>query len=279
MEFITSNILVVDDYEPWRTYACLTLQKQPELRVIGEVSDGLEAVHQAQKLQPDLILLDIGLPTLDGIEAARRIRKVSPGSRILFVSANRSADLAEEALRTGAVGYAVKSGGATELMSAVKAVLEGTQFVSTLLTGHEPRDQIDRHFIDHHPGRRNIAPIQSKPQGHGGGHGVSLYPNDATLVDGLTRFVKSALKNGDVAIVVATESHQADILQLLQRDGVDVPGVVESHRYISLDAVDSLRSLVVDGWDDEARTAGGEYHDLLDAVKTATKKNLKIAVG
>jgi DNA-binding NarL/FixJ family response regulator len=89
---------VVDDYEPWRRYFSAALQKQPELQVIGEVSDGLEAVQQAEELQPDLILLDIGLPTLNGIEAARRIRKVSPASRIPFVSENCSADIAEEAL-------------------------------------------------------------------------------------------------------------------------------------------------------------------------------------
>lgn len=73
------------------------------------MSDGLEAVQQAERLQPDIILLDIGLPTLNGIEAARRIREVSPTSKILFVSENRSPDIAEEALSTGAGGYVVKS--------------------------------------------------------------------------------------------------------------------------------------------------------------------------
>ena len=74
----TIRVLVVDDYEPWRRFVCSTLQKRPELQVVGEVSDGLEAVQQAEQLQPDLIVLDIGLPTMNGIEAARRIREVSP---------------------------------------------------------------------------------------------------------------------------------------------------------------------------------------------------------
>ena len=129
------RVLVVDDYEPWRRFACTTLLKQPELRVIGEVSDGLEAVQQAERLQPDLILLDVGLPTLNGIEAARRIREVSPASKILFVSENRSADVAEEALSTGAGGYIVKSDAPNELLPAVKAVLEGKRFVSASLAG------------------------------------------------------------------------------------------------------------------------------------------------
>jgi DNA-binding NarL/FixJ family response regulator len=130
------RVLVVEDCEPWRRYFSTALQKQPELQVIGEVSDGLEAVHQAEELQPDLILLDIGLPTLNGIEAARRIRKVSPASRILFVSENRSADIAEEALSTGASGYAVKSDAESELLPAVKAVLEGKRFISASLASH-----------------------------------------------------------------------------------------------------------------------------------------------
>jgi DNA-binding NarL/FixJ family response regulator len=130
------RVLVVDDYEPWRRFASTALLKQPELQVIGEVSDGLEAVQQAQQLQPDLILLDIGLPTLNGIEAARRIREVSPASKVLFVSENRSPDTAEEALSTGAGGYIVKSDAVSDLLPAIKAVLSGKRFISASLAGH-----------------------------------------------------------------------------------------------------------------------------------------------
>src|SRR5436190_24327875 len=98
------------------------LQRQPELQIIGAVFDGLEVVQQAQELHPDLILLDIGLPTINGIEAARRIRESAPQSKILFVSENRSLDIAEEALSTGA-GYVVKSDAASELLPAIKAIL------------------------------------------------------------------------------------------------------------------------------------------------------------
>jgi DNA-binding NarL/FixJ family response regulator len=136
LEGSTNRILVVDDYEPWRRFASTTLREQPELEVVGQVSDGLEAVQKAQQLQPDLILLDIGLPTLNGIEAARRIRVVSPTSKILFVSENRSPDIAEEALSTGAGGYVIKSDAGSELLPAVKAVLEGKRFISASLAGH-----------------------------------------------------------------------------------------------------------------------------------------------
>ena len=90
---------MVDDYAPFRHFVRSTLRNLPGLQVIAEVSDGLEAVQQAQQLQPDLILLDIGLPNLNGIEAARQILELSPASKILFVSENRSWDIAGEALR------------------------------------------------------------------------------------------------------------------------------------------------------------------------------------
>jgi DNA-binding NarL/FixJ family response regulator len=129
------RVLVVDDYAPWRGFVSTTLRKDPELEIVGNASDGLEAVQEAQQLQPDVVLLDIGLPKLNGLEVARRIREVSPASKILVVSQNNSADVARKALETGALGYVVKSDGPKELVSAVKAVLEGKRFISSGLAG------------------------------------------------------------------------------------------------------------------------------------------------
>jgi DNA-binding NarL/FixJ family response regulator len=126
----TIQVLLVDDYEPWRRFVRSTLEEYPKLQVIGEASDGLEAVQKAQELQADLILMDIGLPTLNGIEAARRIRGLSAKSKILFVSQESSTDVAQEALSFGE-GYVIKAQAATELPAAVEAVLRGRHFVGT----------------------------------------------------------------------------------------------------------------------------------------------------
>jgi len=131
------RILVVDDFESWRRYVCSMLQKQQEYDVIGEASDGLEAVQKAEELQPDLILLDIGLPTLNGIQAARRIRECAPNTKILFVTEDSSQDIAEEALRTGAQGYIVKEDAGHELLIAVNAMLRGERFVGRRFLGHD----------------------------------------------------------------------------------------------------------------------------------------------
>jgi len=130
------RVLLVDDYEPFRRFERLTLLAHEELQIVAECSDGDEAIQKADELKPDLILLDISLPTVNGIEAARHIRQVSPNSKILFATENRSPDIAEEALSTGASGYVLKSDGATELLPAIKAVLEGKRFISASVAGH-----------------------------------------------------------------------------------------------------------------------------------------------
>jgi DNA-binding NarL/FixJ family response regulator len=113
------------------------------LQVIGVASDGVEAVQKAGELQPDLILLDIGLPSLNGIEVARQIRKLSLKSKVLFVSQESSADVVQGALGTGAQGYVLKSDAERELLEAVNAVLRGEQFVSGRFAGHDFTGALD----------------------------------------------------------------------------------------------------------------------------------------
>src|ERR1700730_17191332 len=125
------RILLVDDFEPWRTFVASLLKKNPARQIRSQVSDGLAAVQKAEEFQPDLIVLDIGLPKLNGIEAALSIRKAAPNSRILFLSENRSSDIVAAALNAGGHGYVVKSDGANELLVAIEAVLQGKRFVSS----------------------------------------------------------------------------------------------------------------------------------------------------
>ena len=123
------RVLVVEDFAPFSQFIRSTLAERPDVQVIGEASDGLEAVHRAEELKPDLILLDIGLPTLNGIEAARQIRQLCPESKIIFMSQESDADIVQEALSFGALGYVVKTMAGGELLTAIKAVCGGRLFV------------------------------------------------------------------------------------------------------------------------------------------------------
>jgi len=235
------RVLVVDDFEPFRRFVCSTLRDRPEVQVICEVSDGREAVEQAEKLQPDLILLDIGLPRLNGIEAARRIRKLAPQSKILFLSQESSADVVREALSLGGRGYVLKAQAQKDLVAAVKAVLQGKQFVSNGLAGRLTRC-----------------------------HEVQFYSDDASFLDGLTRFIAGTLKAGDATIVIATESHRDSLFQKLQAHGLDVYAAKERGSYVSLDVADTLSTFMVDDLPEPSRfleVASG----LVSAAAKATK--------
>lgn len=124
--------LIVEDYEEFRNFLRLTLQKEAQYVVIGEAVDGMQAVQKAEELQPDLILLDLSLPKLNGMEALRRIRKLSPHSKLVILSQDFSPDVVRGALRLGAVGYLLKSD-ANNLALALDAVVQGTVFVSPRL--------------------------------------------------------------------------------------------------------------------------------------------------
>lgn len=130
----TVRVLIAEDFEPFRRAFRSTLDRLPHLQIVAETSDGHEAVQTAAELQPDLILLDIGLPTVNGMEAARQIRTYCPASRIIFVTQETGADFVQEAFRIGAMAYVTKRSIGKELPAAVDAVLDGRQFLSALLS-------------------------------------------------------------------------------------------------------------------------------------------------
>jgi DNA-binding NarL/FixJ family response regulator len=129
------SILLVDDFEPWRRSVSSLLRSKPEFQIVGEASDGLEAIQKAEELQPDLILLDIGLPKLNGIEAAARIAQVAPQSRIVFCSQLNDPEVMRAALSDGARGYILKLDAASELSPALESILRGEKYVSRRVGG------------------------------------------------------------------------------------------------------------------------------------------------
>lgn len=137
MKTSTLQVLVVDDCEPFRQRICRILREKLDVRMIREAGDGLAAIEQAEKWQPDLIVLDIGLPKLNGLEAATRIITLSPLSKILFMSQESCVEVVKEALKLGAYGYVVKSDAGADLLTAVNSILGGERFLGSRFADHD----------------------------------------------------------------------------------------------------------------------------------------------
>ena len=268
MATLSVRILVVDDFEPFRRWVTSLVQQQPGLEIIGEAADGLEAVQKAATLQPDLVLLDVGLPKLNGIECAGKIQKVSPNSKILFVSQESSPELVQAALATGAGGYVVKTNAGSDLLSAVNAVLRGEVFVGGRLarsdfnkpsSGEEP-DGVShekKHLLNRHE--------------------VCFYSDEPRFVDELTQFVAATLTAGSTIIVVATQPRREALLPRLQERGIDIAAVIEQGRYISLDAAETLSTFMVDGMPDPGQFFKVTGDLIMRAAKSAPGQKARVA--
>jgi DNA-binding NarL/FixJ family response regulator len=139
---VCTRVLLVDDYKLWRLTVRSILEDSRKFQVVGEASDGLEAIEKAAKLLPDVVLLDIGLPKLNGIEVATNIRKTCPESKIIFFTQEEDIDVRNAALATGATAYLVKSMAACELQRTIESVIAETR--TTL--DHTPHPSLEPCF-------------------------------------------------------------------------------------------------------------------------------------
>ena len=127
---MTIRILLVDDHPIVRQGLKTLLEGHPDWQVIGEASDGAEAVEKAKDLNPDVMVLDVTMPRMNGLEACRLLRRQCPGLEILFVTQHDSPQMMREALEAGARGYVVKSNAARDLLAAVDAVSQHRVFTA-----------------------------------------------------------------------------------------------------------------------------------------------------
>lgn len=264
-----TRVLVVEDYERFRRFVCSTLGKRDDFKIVGEAADGLEAVHKAEELRPDLVLMDIGLPRLNGIEAARRIIALLPECKIVFLTQEDSAEVVEAALSLGAHGYVIKARAESELLLAVDAAREGGQFFSAVRS----RNRSD---IRQAPGAgRATAPIPFKSapvpnnseKAESRHHRVHFHSDDPSLLATFTFFAEKALNNGGVVVVIATESHRKSLLQDLYSCGLDGAAAREEGRYVALDVDEFLAKFMVNNQVDPARFFK-VVDDIIKEIKT-----------
>jgi len=127
------RILLVDDFPQWQRFLRTRFESEHDLTIIAVANDGLEGLQKATELQPDLVLMDLRMPIMNGLEATRRICQVSPNSRILFITESSCRDLVAAAFEAGSCGYILKSDCGADLLTGIRAILAGKQFVSRSL--------------------------------------------------------------------------------------------------------------------------------------------------
>lgn len=274
------RILLVDDFEPWRHYLVAKLGENPALEIVGMASDGPEAVLKAAELRPDLILMDINLPELSGIQAAAKIRGLSPESKILFVSQNLDFDVALAALNAGGFGYVVKSDAECELLTAVEAVMSGERFVSALLGSHDFVGVLGPQAAIHPRSEESVAmsarrSIRNKPFAHS--HEAEFYADDETFLIRCARFIGAALANGDAAISIFTLSHRNRLHQKLEAEGCDFAAAMEQGRYLPVEPADVHATFLVSDHTDAARFMKASGELLASALRAATGKHPRVA--
>lgn len=258
MSTLSIRVLIVDDYEPWRRFVISTLQKEPRFLIVGEAADGLTAVQKAQELQPDLILLDIGLPSLNGMDVSRRVRQQSSNLKILFCTENLSPEIAEEALSTGASGYVVKSDAARDLLPAMTAVLQGKRYVSRRFAGHE--------FAK--------TPCSFRERGHV----VQFYEDDAVLLDGLAALFRSTLRAGGSVVSAMTSPHRKALEEKLIAQGIRANETIRNERLVILDA-DQALSEFMDADEPSRDRFLGKFGDMIRLAQGGPEaKNRRVLV-
>jgi DNA-binding NarL/FixJ family response regulator len=225
-------VLLVEDYEPLREVVRSMLQREG-LDVVGEASDGLDAVQKAEQLSPDLILVDIGLPTLNGFEVAEWLGRVIPQAKVVFVSEECSRFVVEEAIRLGVAGYVNKLHIHDELMKAIETVLAGKVFIGS---GLDTQFRI-RKFDERAPRR----------------HDVLIYSDESVFLESFTRFVAEALRAERPAIAIAAKSQLDCMFQKLAEQGLNVAGQIDEGKFFPLDLRDTLSTFMVDDLPDMAR--------------------------
>jgi CheY-like chemotaxis protein len=247
-------VLLVDDHAPFRGVLRRMLQQHGDVVIVGEAIDGVDAIRQAEALRPDLILLDLGLPMLSGIEVAGRIRAVLPDVKIVLLTDESSPEIVEHALHRGAHGYVYKPRTRRDLLRVVDGIDRGGRFIGGGLERIDRGDSLTSHR-----------------------HDVLFWSSDAVLVSGLGRFIADALHAGSSVIVVMSDTHNEKLHENLRAAHVQLDVAIREGRYVPLSVSDLLSTIMVNGWPDLERFRSTAAGIVAEAARHATGNHGKVA--
>ena len=248
------RVLVVEDHQPFRRVICDLLQQRADLLIVGEAADGLDAIRQAEALRPDVVILDIGLPVLSGLEVAERIRAKVPDAKLMFVTNESSLEIVEQAFRNGANGYVYKPRVQRDVMPVLEAIIRGGRFVSGGLERIAQGDGLASHR-----------------------HDVVFCSSDAVLIGAFSRFIAGELHEGNAVVAVVTAAHGRSLQSSLEASSVDVALAIRRQRYLPVNVSELLAKATVNGRPDPLRYLDAAEELLTEVTRRATDHHARIA--
>jgi CheY-like chemotaxis protein len=222
--------------------------------IVGEAADGLDAIRQAEALRPDVVMLDIGLPMLSGIEVADRIRAKVPDAKLMFVTNESSLEVGEYAFRRGAHGYVYKPRAQRDVLPVFDAIIRGRRFVGGSLERIARGDSLAAHR-----------------------HDVLFCSSDAVLVGAFSRFIAGVLHEGNAVIVAVTEAHDQSLQRALRASHVDFALAIRQQRYVSVNISELLAKVMINGWPDPTRFLNAAGDLVTESARRATGRHAKVA--
>ena len=248
------RVLVVEDHEPFRRVICEVLQRRGDVLIVGEAADGLDAIRQAEALRPDVVMLDIGLPTLSGLEVAGRIRASVPDAKLMFVTNESSLEVVEQAFRRGAHGYVYKPRVQRDVLPVLEAIIRGGRFVSGGLERIAQGDSLASHR-----------------------HDVVFCASDAVLIGAFSRFIAGELREGNAVVAAVTAAHERRLQSSLEASHVDVALAIRQQRYLPVNVSELLAKAAVNGCPDPLRYLDAARDLLTDVTRRATDRHARVA--
>jgi len=265
-----TRVLLVEDHEPFRRFVRTALTEREDFLLVGEAGDGLLGVYKFQELEPDLVLMDIGLPRQNGLQAAKKILALAPTCKVVFLTQEGSPEIVEEALNLGAASYVLKAHAGSELLPAMLAARDGLAFVSTVMASCNRHATAHEKVTDTSPSR--------EPRGDSAAHPAHFHRDDSSLLSDFTGFAEGALKSGYAVLMLLVEVHRHAVLRCLRGRGVDTEQALNSGRLVIVDVDETLARFMVNGMPDSDlffRTAGG----VVKAIKAANQDTRVVACG